>query len=133
MSLRSKEKMKHTFLIFILFLVASCTNNENHDKEAVAVGDYLLMSSLSGELFNGSTTEHVNIVRVGEDLKVKLSGLISTLSRECHSTLDSEFSDPEASHVVIINCAAGPILGVRLKWDDVYKSFHILGWWTSGL
>ena len=125
--------MRLLYLALFFIVVVSCTNNQQHDAAAVAVGDYLLESTLSGDIFKSPNIGHANIVRIGDGLKGKLMELNPKLNQKCSTVLDGEFDDSEATHRVKIVCEKKPLLGIRLKYDSDYNSFHILGWWTSGL
>lgn len=126
--------LRYLFIVFCLASVISCSKEDSHLQDAVAVGDYLIVSALKAEsLSDLSSGDAANVVRYGEGLKRKLTDLRPILNDNCRTIPESDFHDPVASHIINISCNRKPVLAIRLRYDDKYHAFHILGWWTSGL
>jgi len=125
--------MKIFLFLFLSVFIFSCASSVNRDKEAEHVGEYLLGLLLSDKLISSDAVGHPNIVRIGNGLKGKMVELKSSLIKGCSSVNQEDISDKEVSHIIYIVCSKKPVLGIRLKYDNKYEAFHILGYWTSGL
>lgn len=126
--------LRYLFITICLAISASCAKEDSRLQDAVAVGDYLIASTLRAEPLSGRSSGSAEaVVRFGDGLKGKLKELRPALNADCITIVDSEIHDPEASHVIKILCDRKPVLAVRLRYDHNYRAFHVLGWWTSGL
>tara|TARA_R110000737_G_scaffold319335_1_gene330522 strand:+ start:71 stop:454 length:384 start_codon:yes stop_codon:yes gene_type:complete len=127
--------MKLVAIVLLLFLV-SCSDSDEHNLLAKKIGDYLLNETRTGGLFLRKSDVHPNIIRIGKGFSDKLTSLKNKLKGNCSTIVnlgDSRVGDGSATHHVFLLCEQVKYIGVRLKYDKKKKSFHILGYWTSGI
>jgi hypothetical protein len=82
-----------------------------------------------------SANQH-NIINIGNSLKNTLHRLKDEFNSSCYTkvlTGDSNVGDGTASHHIFIICGGQKKIGIRLKFDEKIKAFHILGYWTTNL
>ena len=123
-----------TFFIIILFL--ACASPDEKFVGAKEIGDYLISATIDGSLNSINPKNHPGIVLVGKSLKNQLNELKPKFSNDCITEVqkgDAGVGDGTATHHIFLVCGETRLIGIRLKYDEKYNSFHILGYWTSGL
>ena len=127
--------MKYCTLFIIIFLSA-CASPDQKFIDAKEIGNYLISATLDGNLNSTDPKNHPNIVLVGQSLKNKLTELKPRFSKNCVTEVekgDADVGNGTATHHLFLVCGETKLIGIRLKYDEKYNSFHILGFWTSGL
>ena len=129
--------MKKILFLFVVLLIG-CENTEELNSKAAQVGEYLLDSVSSGGLERTGSGDHPGIVSLNKNLQSKLISLKPTFNASCGTVVNTgdvrgELGDGAATHHMYITCDNEKIIGIRLKYDSEEESFHILGYWTSGL
>jgi len=122
--------MKFLVLLLALF-ISSGTNNYKYNVQAEKFGSYLIKEASLGSLQKIGVNDHPGIVRLGEQAANKLESLNHSISNSCYPEAIS--SDGEETNTLFIICDNKKIIGFRLRYDDEYGKFHLLGYWTSGL
>ena len=121
---------------FIMIFLSACASPDEKIVDAKAIGNYLISATLEGNLNSAGPENHPNIIFVGENFKNKLIELKPKFSKRCMTEMekgDADVGDGTATHHLFLVCGGTKLIGIRLKYDKKYNSFHILGYWTSGL
>jgi hypothetical protein len=131
------KSIKISFIFLLLFL--SCKSDK---KEIVfQAGEFLCESAIGNKILDlAEKRTSPYFVFIGKNLVIKLNSIKSELQKDykivvLEGNVEEQLlrSSQKASHRLIIQSNDKNLLAMKLKYDEEYGKFHILGFWSYGL